>query len=227
MTETDCAPQPKNTLGGTIVENFFDPDSWIMSKLSDLGDLIIANILWIITSLPIITLGASTAALYSTVRTPGEHRYSASVFRNYFHAFVKNLKQGTLTLLLLVIPGAVIVVNLFLLLGGWLDDSVVRYVICAVPVIVFLFAGGYVFPLMACFENSLRKTLTNALVLSIAHLPTTLLVTAINLLPVAIFLFFTNFFYQFVMVWILFGFSAIAKINMLLLERVFARYQTE
>lgn len=208
------------------MENFFDPDSWIMSRLSDLGDLIIANILWMITSLPVITLGASTAALYSVMRTPGQHRYSASVFKNYFHAFRKNLKQGTVTLLLLFLPAAVIMVNLFLLLGGMLDDSVVRYVICAVPVIIFIFAWGYIFPLMACFENSVRKTITNALVLSIAHLPTTLLVTVMNLLPVAVFLFFTNFFYKFLMIWLLFGFSAIAKINMLLLERVFARYQT-
>jgi uncharacterized membrane protein YesL len=207
------------------MENYFDPDSWIMVKVSEFGDLIIANVLWLLTSLPIITLGASTAALYSVVRTPGEHRYSASVLKNYFRAFRKNFKQGTVTFLLLLLPGALAAVNLFLLLAGMLDDGMIRYVICAIPVVLFLFLWSYVFPLMARFENTVKKTLVNAVLLSVAHLPTTVLVTLINLIPLGVLLFFTDWFFGYVILWLLFGFAAIAKINTLLLERVFRRYE--
>lgn len=209
------------------MENFFDPDSWIMTALSNLGDLIIANILWVITSIPIITLGASTAALYSVVRTPGEKRYSASVFKNYFRAFRRSFKQGTLTMLLLLIPAAVIVINLYLLLFGLLEDSLVRYVICAVPVLVFVLAWSWVYPLMANFDNSVGKTVTNALVLSVAHLPTSLLVTLVNLIPALVLLFFTDLFFKIFIIWLLLAFALIARVNTLLLERVFRRYLPE
>ena len=207
------------------MENYFDPDSWLMVKVSEFGDLIIANVLWLLTSLPIVTLGASTAALYSVVRTPGERRYSASVVKNYFRAFRKNFRQGTITFLLLLLPGAVALVNLFLLLAGMMDDSVIRYVVCAVPALLFCFVWSYVFPLMARFENTVKKTLVNALLLSVAHFPTTILVTVINLIPLAVLLFFTDWFFGYVILWILLGFAAIAKVNTLLLERVFRRYE--
>ena len=57
-----------------------------------------------------------------------------------------------------------------------------------------------------------------------AHLPTTIVLTVLNLLPLAVFLFFTNFFYKTLMIWVLLAFSLIAKINFLLLKRVFDRY---
>ena len=38
-------------------------------------------------------------------------------------------------------------------------------------------------------------------------------------------LFFTDWFFGYVILWILFGFAAIARINTLLLERVFRRYE--
>lgn len=209
------------------MDNFFDPDSWIMTTLSDIADLIIANILWLITSIPIITLGASTSALYAVVRTPGENRRSASVFKNFFLAFARNFKSATVAFLLLLIPAAFVGVNVFLVLFGLLEDSIVSYVICGVSILLFVFAWNYVFPLIAHFENSVLKTLANALVLSVSHLPTTVAVTILNLIPVLILVFFTKFFFRCTMIWLFIGFALIAKGNSLLLERVFRRYIPE
>ena len=206
------------------MENNFDQDPGVVSLLMEFADLIVANFLWFLTSLPIITLGASTAALYSVVRTPGETRYSASVFKNYFRAFFSNFKTATLALLVLLIPAAFVGVNVFLVLFGLLEESIAGYVVCGLSILLFLFAWNYVFPLIAHFENGVLKTLGNALVLSVAHLPTTLLVTVLNLIPVMVLLFFTNFFYKTIILWLFLAFALIAKANSLLLERVFKRY---
>lgn len=209
------------------MDEFFDPDSWIMQTLSDLADLVIANLLFVLTSVPIITLGASVSALYSVVRTPGERRYSASIFKNYFHAFFHNFKTATLAFLILLIPAVFVACNVGLVLFGLLENSVISYVICGVSILLFAFTWSYTFPLIAHFENSALRSLSNALVLSVAHLPTTVLVTVLNLLPWAILLFFTNFFFKFTMIWVFIAFAVIAKLNMLLLERVFRRYMPE
>ncbi len=207
------------------MDTYFSHDSAVMSLLSDFADLIIVNLLWLITSLPIVTLGASTAALYSTIRTPGGKRYSSSVVKNYFSAFAKNFKAATLAFLVLMIPGALVAVNAYLLFFGLLEASVISYGICGLSILLFLFAWNYVFPLIANFENSLFRTLSNALILSVAHLPTTVLLTALNLIPVLVLLFFTSFFFRTIIVWLFVGFALIAKANSLLLERIFRRYR--
>ena len=207
------------------MENNFDQDAGVVSLLMDFADLIIASLLWFLTSIPIITLGASTTALYSVVRTPGETRYSASVFKNFFRAFLKNFKTATLALLILLIPAAMVGVNVCLVVFGLLEQSIAGYVICGVSILLFLFAWNYVFPLVAHFDNSVLKTLGNALVLSVAHLPTTILVTLLNLLPLLMLLFFTNFFFKTIIFWLFLAFGLIAKASSLLLERVFRRYQ--
>lgn len=206
------------------MENFFDPDSWLMSTLSEMADLIIVNILWLLTSIPIVTLGASTAALYSVVR-PSEKRYGSSAAKNYVFAFVRNFKKGTLLFLLLLIPALFAAVNAVMVFYGLLEDSIVSYVVCGISIFLFLFVWSYAFPLTASFDNTVLKTAANALVLSIAHLPTTIAVTVLNLLPVVVLLFFTDFFFSWFMVWLLLAFALIAKANAWLLERVFRRYR--
>ena len=51
---------------------------------------------------------------------------------------------------------------------------------CALALIL---VSGLIFPLLVRFPGTLRDTVINAVLLSIAHLPKMLLVTAMNLLP--------------------------------------------
>lgn len=206
------------------MDNYFDPDSWVMVKLSELADLIILNVLWLITSLPVFTIGASTAALYACVKTPGERQYASSVIRKYFSAFGRNFRKATCIFLVLLIPMALVVCNTLLLLFGLLEDGIVNYVICGISLLLFLFIWVYVFPLTAGFENTVFKTIGNALVLSVSHLPSTVLMTVLTLIPAAVLIFFTNFFYKSIMIWLFLAFALIAKINSFFLERIFDKY---
>ena len=199
-------------------------DAGVISLLNDFADILIINFLWLVTSLPIITLGASTAAVYSVMRSPGDKRYTSSLVVLYFRNFARNFKKATGIFLLLLVPGAFVIVNAFLLFYGLLEASIAGYVICGLSFILFVSLWVYVFPLVATFENGILKTVGNALVLSVAHFPTTLLVIIMSAIPVLVLMFYTNFFFKTVFFWVFIVVALVSKGDALLVERVLNRY---
>ena len=206
------------------MDEYVSQDAGVVALLADFADIVIANFLWIITSIPIFTLGASTAALYSVLRTPGETQYAGSIFKKYFIAFAKNFKKTTLILLVLLLPAVFVANNLCVLVFGLLEDSMVGYILCCLSIVLFFFLWVYVFPLAATFENNVFKTICNALMLSAAHFPTTLAILILCAIPVLVLVFFTNFFFKTIIIWLFLIFALIAKANAFLLERVFRKY---
>ena len=70
--------------------------------LSALIDMIWAGFLWLLCSLPVLTIGASSTALYYvTVKCVRHER--GSLTRSFFRCFRENFRQATLLLLLLVL----------------------------------------------------------------------------------------------------------------------------
>ena len=65
----------------------------LFSLLNQLGQLILLSILWTICSLPVITIGASTAALYYTV-VKVLRRHQDSLFAAFFREFRNNFLQS-------------------------------------------------------------------------------------------------------------------------------------
>lgn len=84
--------------------------------------------------------------------------------------------------------------------------------------------SGYVFPLLSQFQNSCMATLKNALILSMAYLPRTILIAALNVLPWAVLLVSPYLFWRVVPLWLTIYFSGSASISVRLLRKVFAPY---
>ena len=85
------------------MNNWLNPDNKFFTFMGKVADLMILSILWLICSLPIVTIGASTSALYySTLKIARkEDTYPTRMF---FHSFKQNLKQGIgLTLIFLLV----------------------------------------------------------------------------------------------------------------------------
>ena len=64
----------------------------IIRILTRIFDLILLNILWLLTSIPVVTLGAATAALYSVLLSAAEKK-EGYIVRDYWKAFRRNFKQ--------------------------------------------------------------------------------------------------------------------------------------
>ena len=195
-----------------------------MRGLSTVADVMILNLLFIATSLPLVTLGASLTALNFTairIATGKCHNVSA----DYFRSFRKNFWQATVVALVIVFLAAVMaawyVVVPTLALG-----AVVELIVLAVwYVLAFNFAMMvlFVFPYLASFEGSTREVLGNARKLSWKHPLTALCAFTLIVLSVGV----TAFYPQatgYGLFWLAIGFGAIATINGVLFARVFNTY---
>lgn len=65
------------------------------------GKLILCNILWVLCSIPFLTIGASTTALYYSV-VKSLRRDGAPLTRSFFHAFRENFRQSTVVHIVLL-----------------------------------------------------------------------------------------------------------------------------
>ena len=74
------------------MELIFNQDGWLYRGLNRLWDLIVLNILFFLTSIPIVTVGASLSALY-TVTLKGVRKEDSYIVRSYFAAFRENFKK--------------------------------------------------------------------------------------------------------------------------------------
>lgn len=201
---------------------FFDMDSPVMRFLNRLGDLMIMNILMIICCIPVITAGAAFTAMHYVLLkiVRGEEGY---LLRGFFKSFKENFKQATAIWLLMLLVIAVYVGDaLIFRYSGMTFPKPVVVIVMAVAVMLAMMAV-YVFPLQARFDNSLKNTLKNALILAFANLPRTLLMIGCYLLPFVI-AYFSTYALLFVF---MFGISAPAYGAVWIYSGIFKKLEPE
>lgn len=203
----------------------FNLDNPFFRLLSKLVDCIYVSFLWLVCSLPIITLGASTSALYYTVHKSirGGREY---VGRSFFKSFRENFKQATLSWLVVLIVGIVLLLDAIIMRQVMIGGSTVGAMFYVFLVGILFWVGFccVLFPYIARFENTVKQTLINTLLLEIRHLPWSLLLILIvavvlvllwlipiQILPLVIFMLpaFTFLIFE------------------VILERIFRRYMSE
>ncbi len=154
----------------------FDYDSALMSLIRKLADVFVADILWLVCCIPIVTIGASTTALYYvTLRLVRES--DGHVVQSFFQSFRTNFKQATAVWLIFV--GLILVwcVDFYyiLFLSTW--NPLIRYsmmIFLIVLALVWVSMILYVFPIIARFENSTKEVMKNAYVMATKHIVTTI-----------------------------------------------------
>ena len=201
----------------------FSIESRLMQFLDKLFCAVVINILFLLFSLPVVTLGASSAALYRCFLTMSEDS-GPGPFRLFWRSFRTNFKKATLLELCVLPVFAIVVWELLTFLSGSVGAENTTSVMFILPTILVTAWVSYVFPLQAQFENSVGRTLKNAALLAVRHLPATVAVTALNLVFPALFFFFPDILIKTGMIWFFIGFSAVASVNVRILKRVFKRY---
>ena len=190
------------------MKKIFSLDSPIIQGLGKVADLMILNIIYLLSCLPVFTVGAATAALYDVTTRLAKN--DAMVWRHYWQAFRSNFKKATLIWLILLLVAAVIYACAIFYWSYELPNKDLCLILLAFVAIVLLSVFSWVFPLQARFENTVKLTLTNALLCSWSYFPRTIVITALNAFPILIFAFlpaiFVNSFFVFSFIW--FAFSA-------------------
>ncbi len=161
-----------------MLGELFNSDNIIMASLAKVADGLLLGLLWILFSLPIITIGAATTAAYAVALklAGGEDGY---VIKSFITSFKRNFKQGTLLWLIILLTAFILLCNVDLyinVLGG-------KVAILLLPIAVlgsFLtFIMAYAFPLLATFDNRIKDIIKNSVVIAIAYMPLTLIILGI------------------------------------------------
>lgn len=191
------------------MDQFFHSEGKIMQALSTLADLVMLNLLTILCSLPIFTLGAAVTALYDAIGRLQQG--DGSLCSGYFRAFRTHFRQSTLLWLVLFSALSAILYGLAYLLCGSTASSLVMVMLFMLAVWSMVLA--WAFPIQAQFSHNAFHTLAYAFVCALKYLPRTICMVILNMLPVAIYLLNDNIAMQFGFIWVLVYFSAAAYGN--------------
>lgn len=170
---------------------------------SAIADVFIIGLLWFIFSIPVVTMGASTAAAYYIFTKRAENK-DTYLFKGFAISFKENLLQGVIAFLILAVAFYGVWLNLTLL--GEVDLGPVGFPVQIALLFVaiqLIFISMYAFVIMSRFEMKLLDIFKNALLLAYRHLFFTfgnvvlllIALLAILVLPILIFVMPGIYFY--------------------------------
>ena len=166
---------------------FFSVDGALYKFLTRLWDMIKLNLMWLLFSLPIVTVGAATVAAYSvTLKMVDEQE--GYVARQFVKAFKENWRQGIPMGLLALFCSYVVYLD-FELQRVMEGDSTMFLIFGIIAAFVFGMSFIYAFPLSARYENTLIGTLKNSVNIATRYFLRTLLLVAVLAVEVIIFIF--------------------------------------
>lgn len=202
---------------------FFDLDAPIIRAIGKVGEIMMFTAMWLVCCVPVVTIGASTAALYRMMFNLREDR--ATKITDFFRAFKENFKQGTALWLLFLAAAAVLLAAYYLvvLVESEMLRLVLLVVFSAVFFIVFI-TSVWLFPLTAYFENTVAGTLRNAVGMGMGNLKRAIPACALTVLPLVTYLISWELFLRTMYLWLLLAPGAIAYGVVCLLTPVFKRY---
>lgn len=139
-----------------------------VNKSKKLGDILLLNLLWILFSLPVVTIGAATCAAYYVGLKIVDNEQE-NVFQTFKKGFVTNLKQGTI---IWIINAAMIYGSYYLWIMVLIAEET-NYVLIggallltAITAIITI----YIYPVIARYSNSLVNLLRNAFGIAVLYL---------------------------------------------------------
>lgn len=156
---------------------FFSVDSPVYKFLSKFLDVVKLNFFWILFSIPVITMGASTVAAMSVglKMVDDEEGY---IGKNFLKAFKENWKQGTVLWVITVVAVYAIYLD-FQLFEAVDNNPIIFLIIGMVSIALAVVALIYSYPLSARYENTLINTIQNSINISRKYLGKTLLLVII------------------------------------------------
>lgn len=206
------------------MKNIFGEEGLVYKTVNKIVDLILLNVVYMATCIPVLTVGAASTALY-TVTLKMCKNEEGYIIKEYWKVFKSNIKKSTIIWCVFL--------SIFLVLGidFWIAASfteelrkIVQVLLCAVFLLAMMIVS-YVFPLIAVFENTVKNYMKNAVIISMTRIGYTIVVVGLNLLPLILWFMGGKYFMIGMNVFIMIGWAGVAYVNSMLLHKVFERYK--
>lgn len=150
--------------------------SKLIKVTTTIGKVFYLNLLWILFSIPLFTIGASTCAFfYSVLKILNDEE--VNIWKVFIKGFKSSFVQGTVMCLITAacVTGLYFMWNKVIDAGGSL--AIIGAVLCSLIAIVF---NIYTYPLIARYNNSLKNIIRNSVWISFTYLLKTILMILIG-----------------------------------------------
>ena len=197
-----------------------------VSKFDRFGDLFFLNIFFFVTSIPIITLGASLTALY-TVTNKMIKNEEGPIKDTYMKAFKDNFKQATaiwiFDLLAIAFLG-----GQYALYLNYTESAVgkILFIIMGFEFVVMAFAMPLQFPLLARYDNTVSRTILNSLILALTNLSVWFRIFFIWMFPIALYSLKPNFFFYSWFLWAMILYAVLAYACSMFLVKFYEKMES-
>ena len=207
------------------MNKLFSDNNPMFQLLNLLADLMLLTLQWLVACLPIVTAGAATAALYSCAMK--RYKEEIRLFKDFWEAFRKNFAQATVLWGVVLAALATMAADLYLVFFTPFDPGTVVKMFLLMLVVLAAMILSYIFPLQAFFVNPVGRTLKNAVLLAVMYLPVSVVILAVQLIPVLVWLLFPEFWGHSMILWIALAPGVIAYVNGKFFRRIFQRHITQ
>ena len=159
--------------------SFFNPKSTGTRFLTSICNLIIVNFIFMITCIPVFTIGASVTSLYriTIAILAGDN---PAVFKDYFKCFKDNFLKATGLEFFYLALSAFFIFELYMIRVMLSEQYQWTSAIPIFFLVLILSSSFYSFPLLAWFDESFKQLLKNSVLISISNLPVTVMYVAFS-----------------------------------------------
>ena len=202
---------------------FLQDDTVLTRALSRFIEIVLANALWLIGSLPVFTAGASTTALYTVTLSMAEGD-GQGIISTFFASYKKNFLRSTAVFFALLFAGVFLAADLWSAAHWDVPFQFILEILILSAGYFYLLIASHAFAGLAYFSGSPFHVLKKVFGLAVRNGIYTVFVMVLSVFP---FLFLAKqfasvYFGQWLILFLLFGNGLIAYLNSLHLARLFA-----
>lgn len=197
-----------------------------LRALDVFGELFSLNVIFLICSLPIFTLGASITALYSVSFKIIEKK-EGSIFNDFLNAFKKNFKQATLAWIGMLFYCMVLFAQYYLIIKTAGIIGSIYIVVLFMSVIIGALVITLIFPIISRYNNSIRMVIKNSFLLAISNLGACIKVFCLWAGTIMISVIYPVIFLHSWFLWLLIAFAVIGYLSARIVYKVFNKVENK
>ena len=172
------------------MNGYYENENFFLRWFGKMADVILLSLLWALCSLPVVTIGAASIALYDSIArcVHGKHE---SPFKYFFHVFKTELLRGILITLVWAALGVALYLG-YCFLRQWGENSTLASVYAMVYLGTLLIPVGifsWLIPMESRFSYGFFGLHKAAATFALFHLPTTCILLGILALGAVILVF--------------------------------------
>ncbi len=163
------------------MKGLFKPDSGLMIFMTQVTDCIFLSLFFLVGCVPVVTMGASFAALYDAVYR-GFRQGERNTWQRFLHVYRVNWKSSILPTLVFFAAVAGLCYGMIQCWNGAVYGRISWMLFAGIAFAAVVLVGvlSVLFPMLSRFENSLGALLRNTVILALANLPRTVVLGVVN-----------------------------------------------